>query len=510
MSEMGIEKAVLGIRYLIKYANKPNQAYFSVIPDCVSEVKFWCLLTIFNNHLDDLWKNVPDFLYEDIFLMKKFETNRGFLDYGRGYFSNSSLTYREQFKNIRDNLAHHMFTYQEGMIYLNDGYKTHFDIKWLEQLVLTTILNDKNEFRKGMSDITTISFIPKAELETADFKKCFDNHWIFLCKVTLLTSNKNSMAKCFSYTNLPVEHFTFNLVYGAVKHLLFLQNFRCFSGSFEKLFQSIEHYFGGFVKLESLPFEQKDVEHLLEDEDFQKLSLQGQLKYYINHLKLKDPYYQNAIILLNLFDILDASTHDIYDPEKMIILKDAFPFLLKVYACILSSLYANQDYEVRLKEEIIEQFEIDVHFVHAKKVYKEYVKAITKCYEEVCYYGGGKEYQNRIFFLLQQYISLLDEALQDDASQRLFWNIRNAIIHNQIEFSDNQVRLYITGSDLHLKHFSNKKKEWVFKDFKNNDVIWEMIMDQDKFLALIDNLFLRKGVPVSINISKYVRKKNKV
>lgn len=36
-----------------------------------------------------------------------------------------------------------------------------------------------------------------------------------------------------------------------------------------------------------------------------------------------------------------------------------------------------------------------------------------------------------------------------------------------------------------------------------------MIMDQDKFLALIDNLFLRKGVPVSINISKYVRKKIK-
>ena len=99
------------------------------------------------------------------------------------------------------------------------------------------------------------------------------------------------MAKCFSYTNLPVEHFTFNLVYGAVKHLLFLQNFRCFSGSFEKLFQSIEHYFGGFVKLESLPFEQKDVEHLLEDEDFQKLSLQGQLKYYINHLKLKELWH---------------------------------------------------------------------------------------------------------------------------------------------------------------------------------------------------------------------------
>ena len=59
MKEQGISKAALGLRYLIKYANHPNEAYFEVIKTCEAEIKLWSLITLFSNNMDDLWENVP-------------------------------------------------------------------------------------------------------------------------------------------------------------------------------------------------------------------------------------------------------------------------------------------------------------------------------------------------------------------------------------------------------------------------------------------------------------------
>ena len=87
--------------------------------------------------------------------------------------------------------------------------------------------------------------------------------------------------------------------------------------------------------------------------------------------------------------------------------------------------------------------------------------------------------------------------------------MRNAITHNQIEFNGETVRIYVTGRDIPLKHFNSKKKEWVTKEFKNNRVIWEMIIKKEEFLRLIDQLYKLANIPTSINIAKYVKRKNK-
>ena len=153
MDQKGIEKAVLGIRYLLKYVNQPNMSYFSVIKECTQEIKLWSLLTFFSNNMDDLWKDVPDFLLEDLFLMRKVETVEGIIDYGRGYHSSSFLPFKDEFKRIRDLLSHMKFIYQDPMVYLEDEYHTSFDVAWLENFVLSTVSNSKNGFQKGMSDI---------------------------------------------------------------------------------------------------------------------------------------------------------------------------------------------------------------------------------------------------------------------------------------------------------------------------------------------------------------------
>ena len=92
---------------------------------------------------------------------------------------------------------------------------------------------------------------------------------------------------------------------------------------------------------------------------------------------------------------------------------------------------------------------------------------------------------------------MLEDAMENHHDKNLFWNIRNAIIHNQIEFQGEMVRLYVTGRDITLK------------EFKNNRVIWEMIINKEEFLHLMDKLYEFADIPTSINISKYVRRKNK-
>ena len=71
----------------------------------------------------------------------------------------------------------------------------------------------------------------------------------------------------------------------------------------------------------------------------------------------------------------------------------------------------------------------------------------------------------------------------------MFWNIRNAVVHNQIEFSGDQVKLYITGREIPLKHFSKKKEHWETKIYKNNQVIWELVMDKEEFLGMMDEMY---------------------
>lgn len=51
--------------------------------------------------------------------------------------------------------------------------------------------------------------------------------------------------------------------------------------------------------------------------------------------------------------------------------------LLKVYAHILfSCLYAKEDKNRELKTYLQNNFSMDIHFVHAKNVYKDYLKVI--------------------------------------------------------------------------------------------------------------------------------------
>ena len=510
MKEQGISKATLGLRYLIKYAHHPNEVYFEVIKNCEEEIKLWSLMTLFSNNMDDLWEGVPEFIFHDIFTMQKLETLKGVLEYGRGYYSNSNLSFKEQFKIIRDKLAHGSFTYQDGIIYIEDGFNTSFDLLWLEKLVLSTIANTKNDFKKGMNDIAIFSLM--LDGKNNDFEELWNSNCIYLYRVTLLTSNKAALADYFKEVKMEQERFTFDLLFNDVKYKLgtYRLNSHLFFANptlyLQKIFREIEHYFGGFVKLELVSKKQVDIFI----PGFENLSLNGKLQYLINKLKLLDSYSYNSILVMNLFEILDDAKKGIYNPERLFILRDAENFFLKVYANILfSGIYEKKDSDLELKEYLYDNFQFETHFVYAKNIYKDYIKAIKRCYDEVCNYNGPKEYKTYLLNLINHYTNMLEDAIENRHDKNMFWNMRNAITHNQIEFNGETVRIYVTGRDIPLKHFNSKKKEWVTKEFKNNRVIWEMIIKKEEFLRLIDQLYKLANIPTSINIAKYVKRKNK-
>lgn len=512
--DKGIDAAVLGVRYLIKYATRPNSAYFPVILDCAKEIKLWCLITLFSNNMDELWEGVPDFIFEDLFLMREIDTTEGVLKYGRGYSSESTLPYRLEFKRIRDYLSHMNFTYEDGLIYLHDDAHTWFDLIWLEKLVLCTISNEKGKFKKGMSDIAVLSFIPKKKDVLFDFDEYWKMGIVKFYKITLLNGNKSTLANYFSGSGIPEDRYTFDLLFSSVKYKIgnssihAWNSFESLIQELELLFKRIEKHYGNYIKLDLLPTPQfSDVFH---DEGFKELTFQGKQQYLINKLKLEDPVSYNSIITHNILDILNSLEEGHEDKDQLYILRDAKDFLLKVYANILfSKVYLNKDYDVDLKMALQKEFSFDTHYVYAKNIYQEYLRVLNRAYEEAKEYSCDYGYIKNIVTLSAQYSKLLEEVLNNDIDKHLFWNLRNAIIHNQVEFSGSKMRLYITGSNIHLKHYQKKKKEWVDKEFRNNRVIWEMIIDKEEFLRLMDKLYELENIQFQINISKYMRKKIK-
>ena len=228
------------------------------------------------------------------------------------------------------------------------------------------------------------------------------------------------------------------------------------------------------------------------------MSFSGKLLYLINKVKMGDPIFYNSIIVINLLKILNQLDH--LSKDNLYILRDAKNFLVKVYANILFCDYPIFEKESNLVWELQKKYSFDIHFVHAKNVYKDYIRVFKRSYEEAVKYQAAKGYLSYLLGMMRYYNHLLEEAIDGLDDKRLFLNIRNAITHNQIEFSHDQIKLYITGRNIHLKHY--KKGSWIPKEFKNNRIIWEMIMNYEEFLQMLDELFSFRQIPTTLHLSK--------
>lgn len=507
-----LEKGALGLRYLIKYLENGRKENFLVAMDCLDEIKLASIIIIFVNNSDYFGADIPEFILKGVMTEEDFitHTKEGTkkVDYGFGYRTNSLLSYQEQFNYIRNALAHFRFTFENNIISINmDNYEAKFDIKWLIVLIFTAIANERNKLYKGMGDYSLIA--PNIKCDSyEDFLRYIHNGLITFFKVESLTSNKETLKSKLGFKGIPTEEYTFDLLFEFVRKELNRAkvkngNTEPSINSLEKEFRNIEKVSGNTVKLSLARID--ITSPVFQDEQFIDLSFLQKLEYLINKFRLTNPYLYNTIVLQNLLKLIEylEEGRSLEEEDAKVILlefKDSEEYLIKAYANLLLGL------DLSSKSYLLDKYPIDCHFVHAKNIYKSYIKELNKYYNELKEHGGSNHEKRRILNLLDSYTDKLNSAINEETKKDIFWNIRNAITHNQIEFREDFVRLYITGQNLNLRKFSKKSKTWIEKEFVNNNPIWEMIMSKKDFLALFDDLYESLGIEVQVNISKYCKR----
>lgn len=516
-NQIGIEKAAIGIRHLIDYVETKDENDFSVVKDNIFEIKLWALITFFCNNIDELIDSISDFILESIFLMKPLELIESeksqeevFNLYGRGYKSNVDYSFRQQFECIRGCLSHCHFSYDNGMIYVYNkkGFQAEFDIVWLERLVKTVLSNKKLSLQKGMSDISILSFVNRDDCTPEDFKLLCEHRAINIYKVTSLTSNKETISRALNVSGISGDKITFELIFQAAvammrgNKIILSENKDYVASQMNHYFKEIEEMFGNKIKLDLLPFEVQEED--IHDELFWSLSFKDKLQYLLRKSKCSDVYTHNSTMMMYLFELLQEIDRGEYKNISLLAIKDSFDFLLKIYATIYFAGIKQE--EAIYKPELINSFGGEARYVHAKNVYKEYIKVLNRYISEIDTYKGNRKFKIDALRDLDLYTTLLEEATRGDAYTDLGWKMRNSLIHNQIDIVGDKWRFYTTGKNLKIKRYSKKNRIWEPKVFNNNRSIWEMVISKDSLLQLVDILFINLGV---IPMSKKARRNRK-
>jgi len=511
MYDNGLEKGALGVRYLLKYLENKRLEDFNVVLNCLDEIELWLLITFFSNNIDSLIAIIPEYRLSDIFLQKElvgFVSNKK-IDYGAGFFSNSTLSFKDQFKIIRNALSHADFLYQDGIISIDVksiNYKAEFDIKWLYQLTYVLLSNNRITLDKGMSDISLFSLVPIDNYSMEEFQNLIDRGLVTFFKVTSKTSNKKSIYQALNLNGINIERINFDYIFALVSKMI-SQSKIDKSGDLIKQvknkFLKIENIFGNYIELELVPI--TITQKLVNDQEFQDISFREKLHYLINQAKMSDKVRYNSIIVFYLFKILDNIKKGSLTKDDLYILKDAYNYLLKTYANLYFSGLSKQ---YLITAEYLDEYKGQAHFVHARNIYKDYLKVLNRSLKDLKDNNGSLSSINYTLNEIDNYLKLLDDVENNIVFKSFNWNMRNSIIHNHIDYIDDNMRFYITGKNIRLKHFSKKTKEWEIKEFINTKPIWEMIISKNNLLKMLDDLFTKSNIEINVNISKYRKRKN--
>lgn len=208
-------------------------------------------------------------------------------------------------------------------------------------------------------------------------------------------------------------------------------------------------------------------------------------------------------MLQNLLELFKGFKEGKLNNLNLFSLRDSKVFLEKVYANIFFTGINKKSSRINPKN-----YELEVKYVRAKEVYKDYLKALTRSYKELEEFNGKKISKDITLSEIELYEKLLEEVLKGDPYIDFNWKMRNSLIHNHIESNGNLIKFYITGKNLKLNHFNKKTKVWELKDFENKKVIWEMVCTNEELIRMLDEMFEENNIVISVNISKYVKRKD--
>lgn len=488
-----VSKGIIGLRYLIKYMESGSEEDYNIVQNNLSYVKLWLIIIFFANNTDTLGDDIPDNVLKSIFNMEDLLTPDGTPIpnlYGEGYKTSESLSYKKQFMLIRNTLSHLNFTFYEPIVYLEDGmeFKTLFDIKWLETLGLVAISTGKYALKKGMSDVCLIGCVKNESYTHEQFLELIEKNLLGFYKVTALTNSKEAYANLIEGNTKNAQYYTFYIVTNTVKKIMEVSHAR--GSSFkEGLFKDVEKLLKNKVKLEFIKVNTND--EVFSNPEFIELPFYDKLQYLIDKYQSDNPTKYNSISLNGLLSFFKKyESGDVTLKDKMSF-KDTYDFLVKAYA---NAVFSSSRF-YKKSDGIIDKYNFECRYVHASNVYHDYIKVLRRYYKELLEHGGSLSDRKDVLSLIDSYNnSLLDIEEGKDPIAEFYQFMRHAIIHNHIEYIGDNIRFFVTGTNLELKHYHKKSKTWVDKEFINKQPIWEFVINKYDFLSLLDDISIARGI----------------
>ena len=510
----GEEKASLGTRYLINYIDNRNSVYLDVVKNCITEVKFYAILMHFCNNMDELFENIPDgiltrvFECRDIVLKNIFNSSKNNkFNYGNGIKLNVSGKYRWQLKLIRNNLAHGNYTFDGKIITITDNnYKVVFDIKWLESLTLCILANQNYLIKKGITDYGIISLVNMEGKTAMNIEALRDLGYLQMLKIECITDDIDVILKKFPKLEALKNRITFDALKTIVITTLKsqMQRYTFYDNSinaFLKAFRDLSKAFAGIFKLSLVPIDSK----ALKDSNFLNLALDDACDYLTNEANALDKVMNNTINLKSILELLDKIANNIeFSSKDEYSINNYRFFLLRVYGYILFKNYLNK----RNSEDIFLEFweYITGNYVHAHKVWQEYIKKINNAILVLKDNGQSSSQINYWEDKLQLYKGRIQNY--NNGNKQIFNNFRNSLTHGLVEERGSDLVFYGEEPKIFLPKLKKKTKEIVEVEFQNKDRIFELRIDKDIYLQLLDRLYESCGIEIKVNIAKYRKRKN--
>lgn len=407
---------------------------------------------------------------------------------------------------IRDGLVHGKFEFHDGVIKISvRDYQAIFDLVWLDKLTSIVLSNNRICLKKNMSDVSILSLAPKGNHSIEEIQDFIQKGYIYFYRVTSLTGNPETIKNAIK--GVETKDCTFDFIFQTAigiigrKRLNINQSISSMLRELQGYFRAVETYFNNHIKLELEPFQFPD--DLLYDEDFSGLSYIDKLTCLVNLAKFQDPIRYNSINSFYLLELLNEIENGSIEKKTLFMVKRAYPLLLKIYANIYFTgihphFYGNN--------EVWKSYGAEARFVHAKNIYRDYLKSLNISLKELKEYSGpisSIEYNLRE---IQLYESYLDDVIMDKPYKDFTRKMRNSIVHNQVEFNNGTIRFFTTGQNIQIKRYSKKNKCFEYRTIANVRPIWEMNIKEDDFRKMLDDLFSKESIEIKVNISKYVKR----
>ena len=506
---MNIDKASLGTRYLIKYIKSKNKANLDVVKDCTKDIAFWALLMHFCNNMNDLFEDLPEPILKRIFTGEKIEKVVDILDdasaveysYGIGYSSDATSDYKTQLRLIRNALAHGSFTFDGKKINVynpKSKFTATFDYEWFKSLVLSTLSNANFQIKRGIKSYSIIKLFNTSDKNASDIKALESKGLIKLIKLTCTASDASVISTKFPRLASKEGNITFdNQKMFFIRLLSKLSKSEGIDNALEKL----KKVYKGILDIDVLEIKS----NALSNEAFLNVPLDEGIDYLVNEISCEDKNTKSTINLKRILELLDKLDNNIplTDVEEYA-LKDTLEFLLNLYGYIYFLEYPS----LEKNDEKIEPFINSINFkiVHAKNVWSEYIKKISKAIDCLIASNASTKRIDMWEERLRIYKLRLEKMFKGD--NNILHLMRNSLTHGLVLHDGDIITFYGEEPIITLPKINSKTGELTEYTFQNKGRTFEINIEEDTYLSLLDSLYEGRGIEISVNISKYRKRKN--